>query len=275
MNGINTPYGLKSSSSSVGSGTATLLHPYPVHVDPVTHRTGNFDFFNGDPVFFNANVNSTGIRPGGYIPNGLPANRTAYPILGVFAQASTSPTNPFPGLQAPVQGMIPAGYYSNTPVFGWVMDDYTSTFIVQVSTSTTDYEDAIFKWNWIGANAFLRIGRNNDITNNIPPEYGVVQQNPATGNLLQGSSVYYLDGSSVVADVDQAVAPHLYKQVKIRGVAPVISTNQVGADDAAQAQQNYISTLEVGVNMPFVSLIVQFNNAQFNPSVTVLRADLA
>lgn len=274
MNGINTPYGLKSSSSSVGSGTATLLHPYPVHVDPVTHRTGNFNFFNGDPVFFNANVDSTGIRPGGFNARQIGTPDDAYPILGVFAQASTSPTNPYPGLQAPVQGMIPAGYYSDTPVFGWVMDDYTSTFIVQVSTSSDDYRDAIFKWNWIGANAFLRVG-GVEIDNHIPEEYGVVKQNPVTGNLLQGSSVYYLDGSSVNAAEDQATNRNIHKQVRIRGVAPVISTNQVGADDAAQAQQNYISTLKVGVDMPFISLIVQFSNAQFNPGAVSLRSDQA
>ncbi len=271
--GLNAPFGLSPYQSLVGNGDITKLQTFkinPAHCPAI---------YAGDPVVMagiysddstGAIVGTTG---GHIIPlsalTGLKAIKTA-PIVGYltsvkYKQPGNIYSSTFPYWPGPNNQITEAIAYVNV--------DPNVIMQVQVSTSTADYNTALFQNTWIGLNGCLSVG-GVPIGTHVPAEY-TVTQNPPAGNNSIGSSSYYLDGATVDqiatsdASIDDYAALTLATNFKIMGIVEPQNFANVGASNLANAK--FLANKVPGVDMPFITVYGKFNNHLYGMATTCPR----
>jgi hypothetical protein len=246
-NGINSPFGLQIVESAIGNGGTQKLKPYFIYTDVNGANSQAVSIYSGDPVKFtpgaaNAPTGGAIVAPFTNAAAAVPTPTVLGldPNLGVFVSCTYTNRN----------GVIVESPYwpggtlvmPGTQIIAYVNDDPMAVFRVQVSASTAD-GSVIFLNNMVGLNASLKVG-------GLAFTANQGANNPFTGNSVSGSA-YYLDITSVVAPVAAAVTavavlPAALGDVKIIGIAP--NTNLTSG------------VLVAGVTMPFVNVLVRFNN---------------
>lgn len=252
-NGTNTPQGLQIVESAIGNGGTQKLKSYLIYSSADGTVTQPNSIFSGDAVKWVSNpgvVAMAGTIAPVFSTVGLPnpavgipnvATTAADAFLGVFVYCTY--------MSAQTKLLVQANYWPggnmvmpSTPIIAYVNDDPMAIFRIQVSTSIANsLVTSTFLNSQCGLNANLAVS-GIPFTAPIP----IPAQNPATGNIRNGISAYYLDGNSIAVDADL--------DLKIIGIAPDVNQN---------TNRNLLIP---GVNMPFVNLLVKFNKHVYGSS---------
>jgi hypothetical protein len=237
-NGINSPQGLQIVESSIGNGGTQKLKAYGIYASADGQTTQPNSMFSGDPIKWNS-------APGLAVMNGTVSPKyitdssdesdfaaaDADAFLGVFISCEYISAQ----TKLPVESNYwPGGtrVMPGTKIIAYVNDDPMAIFSIQVSSSLADAAGHIFLNNFIGLNANLGVA---GILFTDP--ILALRQNPRIGNVLGGTSAYYLDGNGVAATATL--------DMKIIGIAPTMSDTS--------------SALIPGVDAPFINVLVRFN----------------
>jgi len=205
--GVNAPFGLRPISSINGGSWTEKTNEYFIYADATGTTTYEISIFNGDPVVFNP-TNAQAGTIARYLPNytdGTPSTFSALPIVGVFQSCEYINTTGNLVLSPywPANTQVQAG----SKIKAYVLDDPSTIFDVQVSTSTNAngnafVSDPVFPNTngeanlngSFGSNFALNIGGGTNFdTVQVGGVANIYANNPAGGDTRTGQSGFYLD----------------------------------------------------------------------------------
>ena len=254
--GTNAPFGLRPVSSILGGCWTEKTNEYKIHASADGQTTYATSIFAGDPVVFSPTLAQFG-TVARYLPafaDATPSTFSALPILGVFqsceylditARLIQSPFWP-----------ASTNVYPGTSIKAFVIDDPDIVYDIQVSTSKDAAANAfIAPPNFpvinttaanngsFGSNFALNIGGGADFdtVNNAAGTNAGYANNPATGSIISGQSVFYLDASTTTVINNDHDYSKLVATLPLKVIGYMLNPENIAAPGLTMATTPFLN----------------------------------